>query len=174
MEDVMAQYRSLYSPSYNVSTDTSKVNSPKTAIYSVVFQLTVSSLKVTRQPHTSSASSSHCLSFITLFQEAVPTEHVTNQGNLPSVYCIQDVPSFLDFVSYFFTLHAIGQQVYSIFFHYYTSYCPKYFLSTSRSIQVSAPIQVLFINSLEGLITTIKYARRPSWILLGHHRNGVQ
>ena len=80
----------------------------KSAISSFLFQLTVSSLKVIQWLHTSSTSSSRFLSFITLFQEAVPKEDVTNPVRLPSVYCIQDAPFFLDFISNFFTFHEIG------------------------------------------------------------------
>ena len=109
MEDIVAQYRSsLRSPSCNVSTDNSKVNFPKTCDLFRPLSASVSSLKVIQWLHTSSTSSSSCLSFINLLYEAVSTEDVTNPVSLPSVYCIEDVPFFLDIISYFFTLHEIG------------------------------------------------------------------
>ena len=80
----------------------------KCVIYSFHFQLTVSSVKVIQQLYTPSPSSLRCLCFIILFQDAAPTEDLTNPVSLPSVQCIQDAPLFFDFISHFFTFHGFG------------------------------------------------------------------
>jgi len=47
------------------------------------------------------------LSFSTVFLKAVPTQDVTNPVSLPSFYCMQDIPLFLDPMLYFI-FHTIG------------------------------------------------------------------
>ena len=88
---------------YDRSTASSEAGSPHSAIQYFLFQVSVYSpfLKVVQQLRTSSfSSSSHFypspyLPFNNIFQEAVPTQVVTNPVSLPSFQCVQDIPVLL-------------------------------------------------------------------------------
>ena len=61
------------------------------------------------KPLTSPSSRTFYLSFNNMFQKAVPTQNVTNLVSLPSFYCTQNVPFFLDTSYYSLTFYTIGQ-----------------------------------------------------------------
>ena len=96
--------------SYDRSTDNSKASSPCSAIQCFLLQLPASShfFKFNQQLLMSSSSSSpfFCLFLNEVFQKTVRTQDMNNPVSLPSVYCLQDVPSLIDSVHYFF-FHTI-------------------------------------------------------------------
>ena len=79
----------------------SKASSPESETWCFPFQIPVAYVvfKVIQQLLTSSYLSPHpFLSFKSVFQKPVPTQNVINLCSLPSCYCMQNVPFFLDSV----------------------------------------------------------------------------
>ena len=70
-------------------------------------------------------------------------QDVTNTFTLPSFHCMYDIPLLLQCVYYFLLSHTIEPT------GLYSSAAPlfktfKYYLSTIRSVQVSAPQNAMF------------------------------
>jgi hypothetical protein len=175
MEDVVAQYRSsLCSLSCNVSTDTSKENSPKMcdlfrplSAYSILSKGNPVATYVFYLVFT--------LSFFYYLVLGGSSYGRCNQSSSSSFGLLYLGCAFLPWLfhtSSRFTRSV--QPICSIPFHYHISDRSEYFVYTFQSFHVSVPIQVLFTHSMEGLRTTMKHAHPPSWILLEHHRNGGQ
>jgi hypothetical protein len=175
MEDVMAQYRSsLCDLSCNVPTDTSKANSPKMcdlfrplSAYSILSKGNSVAAYVFYLVFTLSF-----LYYLVLGGSSYGRCNKSSSSSFGLLYLGCPFLPWLFHSSSRFTRSV--QLIFSILFHYHISDRSEYFLYTFRSFHVSAPIQVLFTHSMEGLRTTMKHAHPLSWILLGHHRNEGQ
>jgi len=77
------------------------------------------------------------LSLNNMFQKAVATQNVTNPVCLPPLHLMQDIPLLLDSMPNF-TSHTIGPNDRHSAQHR-ISKASRYFWSTFRSVQVSAP-----------------------------------
>ena len=66
-------------------------------------------------------------------------QDVTNPVSLSYLYCMCNIPVFLDSVQYFFFWHTIGLTAPPIFLEHHILKLSTYIRSTSRSVQVSAP-----------------------------------
>jgi hypothetical protein len=174
LEDFVAHYRSsLCSLSCNVSTDTSKANSPK--MYYLFHPLSVYSILSKGNP---------VAAYVFYLVFTLSFLHYLVLGGSSYGRCNQSISSsfgllylgcaFLPWLFHTSRFTRSVQLIFSILFHYHISVRSEYFLHTFQIFHVSVPIQILFIYSMEGLRRTMKHAHPPSWILLGHHRNGGQ
>jgi hypothetical protein len=100
-----------------MSTTSSKTSSPQSAIY--CFHLSVSGTICFPEGHPVAAylfflifpSHVSCLFFLlfnNVFQKAVPTQYMTIPMNLPSFYCLYDIPRSLHCMQHFFISYTIG------------------------------------------------------------------